>query len=146
MFIMIPLIQKDLDVFRELVCNTHRIRAQKDTILTDGIPNHMYSFPEQYGLEECGLFGTPTTISDLAWFLLLVIFSLTFHFHFITGLPTTEEQLKEVATQSGMLTVSDDFLQPKFRAECGCVLPDSEMIRPHECRDAYICLKNNFQL
>ena len=67
-FIMIPLIQKDLDVFRESVWNTHRIRAQKDTILPDGIPNHTYSFPEQYGLEECGLFGTPDTISDLAFF------------------------------------------------------------------------------
>ena len=66
-FIMIPLIQKDLDVFRESVWNTHRIRAQ-DTILPGGIPNHMYSFPEQYGPEECGLCGTPDTISDLAIF------------------------------------------------------------------------------
>ncbi|KAM7427620.1 hypothetical protein ABFA07_021268 [Porites harrisoni] len=114
-FIMIPLIQKDLDVFKESVWNTHRIRAQKDTILPDGIPSHMYSFPEQYGLEECGL-------------------------------PVTEEQLKEAATQSGVLTVPDDFLQPEFRAECECVLPDSETIRPHECRDAYIYFKNNFQL
>ena len=66
---MIPLIQKDLDVFRESVWNTHRIGAQKDTNLPDVIPNHMYSFPEKYGLEECGLFRTPNTISDLAFFL-----------------------------------------------------------------------------
>lgn len=66
---MIPLIQKDLDVFRESVWNTHRIRAQKDTILPDSIPNHMYSFPEQYGLEECGLYTTPNAISDLLFFL-----------------------------------------------------------------------------
>ncbi|KAK3744750.1 hypothetical protein QZH41_003386 [Actinostola sp. cb2023] len=46
--------QKELDVFRETVWNTHRIRAQKDTVLPDGIPDHIYNFPEQYGLEECG--------------------------------------------------------------------------------------------
>ena len=80
------------------------------------------------------------------FFLVLVIFSLTCHLHFITGLPVTEEQLKEAATQSGVLTVSDDFLPPEFRAECERVLPDSQTIRPHECRDAYIYLKNNFQL
>ena len=79
-------------------------------------------------------------------FLVLIIFSLTFHLHYITSLPVTEEQLKEAATQSGVLTVPDDFLQPEFRAECERVLPDSETIRPHECRDAYIYLKNNFQL
>lgn len=58
----------------------------------------------------------------------------------------TEEQLKEVATQSGVLTVPNDFLQPEFRAECERLLPDRVRIRPHECRDAYIYLKNNFQL
>ena len=63
-FIMIPLIQKDLDVFRESVWNTHRIRAQKDTCLPDGIPNHMFSFPEQYGLEECGMFRTSSNLNQ----------------------------------------------------------------------------------
>lgn len=53
-FIMIPLIQNELDIFRNTVWNSHRIRAQKNTILPDGIPNHIYSFPGQYGLEECG--------------------------------------------------------------------------------------------
>ena len=62
-FIMIPLIQKDLAVFRESAWNTHRIRAQKDTILPHSIPNHIYSFPEQYGLEECGMFRTPNNLN-----------------------------------------------------------------------------------
>jgi hypothetical protein len=51
---MVPVVQKELDTFRETIWNTHQIRAQKDTILPDGVPNHIYSFPEQYGLEECG--------------------------------------------------------------------------------------------
>ena len=32
---MVPLVQKELDVFRETVWNTHRIRAQKDTVLPE---------------------------------------------------------------------------------------------------------------
>ena len=69
-----------------------------------------------------------------------------FHVHYISGLPVTEEQLQEATTQSGVLTVPDDFLQPEFRAEWECVSPDSETIRPHDRRDAYIYLKRNFQL
>ena len=58
-FIMVPLVQKELDVFRETVWNTHRIRAQKDTVLPDGIPDNIYNFPEQYDLEDCGKCYTP---------------------------------------------------------------------------------------
>jgi len=79
-------------------------------------------------------------------YLILLIFSLIVYFNYITGLPVTEEQLKEAATQSGVLTFPDDFLEAEFRAECERVLPDSETIRPHECRDAYMYLKSNFQL
>jgi len=79
-------------------------------------------------------------------YLILLIFSLIVYSNYITGLPVTEEQLKEAATQSGVLTFPDDFLEPEFRAECERVLPDSETIRPHECRDTYMYLKSNFTL
>ena len=55
-FVMVPLIQKELDVFRKTVWNTHRIRVQKETTLPSGIPDHIYGFPEEYDLEECGMF------------------------------------------------------------------------------------------
>ena len=51
---MVPLIKKELDLFKDTIWNVHRIRAQKDTILPDGIPDHMFNFPERYGLQECG--------------------------------------------------------------------------------------------
>ena len=51
---MIPIIQKELEEFKNTVWNTHRIRFQKETVLPDGMPEHIYSFPEKYGLEECG--------------------------------------------------------------------------------------------
>lgn len=54
-FIMVPLIQKELNIFRETVWNTHRIRAQRDIALPDGIPHRIYNFPVNYGLEECGM-------------------------------------------------------------------------------------------
>ena len=56
-FLMIPLLQRELDVFKESVWNTHRIRAQKNTNLPAGVPNHIYSFPELYELEDKGKFN-----------------------------------------------------------------------------------------
>ena len=31
------------------------MRKQKDARLPKGIPDHLYSFPEKYGAEECGM-------------------------------------------------------------------------------------------
>lgn len=53
-FILIPLLQKELNTFKDTIWNTHRIRQQKDTELPNGVPNHIYSFPEEYGFEDCG--------------------------------------------------------------------------------------------
>lgn len=55
---MVPLIQSQLDEFQNIVWNPHRIRYQKDTVMADGIPNHMYDFPLKYGMEECGKLKT----------------------------------------------------------------------------------------
>ena len=61
-YIMIPVVEKEVIDFKDIVWNTHRIRAQKDTFLPNGIPNHVYSFPEKYGLEECGI---PSYITEM---------------------------------------------------------------------------------
>ena len=53
-FVMIPLLQNELDTFKHAVWNTHRIRPQKDQLLPNGVPNHIFDFPEEYGLEDCG--------------------------------------------------------------------------------------------
>ena len=39
----------------------------------------------------------------------------------------TEEQLREVAMESGVLDVDDDFLDADFRAKCEQIMPDKEM-------------------
>lgn len=54
-YIMIPLIQNQLDEFKSMIWNPHRIRYQKETYMADGIPNHIYEFPVKYELEECGM-------------------------------------------------------------------------------------------
>ena len=55
-YVMIPLIQQELDEFKDTVWNVHRIRKQKDTLLPDGAqPSIIYDFPEKFGLENCGL-------------------------------------------------------------------------------------------
>ena len=46
--------QTELDTFKDTIWNAHKIRQQKDTVLPAGIPDHIYSFPEEYGLKECG--------------------------------------------------------------------------------------------
>ncbi|XP_067040998.1 uncharacterized protein [Acropora muricata] len=104
-FIMVPLIQKELAIFREIVCNSHTIRAQRHTALPDRIPDHIYNYPEKYGLEE-------------------------------SGLPVTEEQLQEVAIESGVLRIPDDFLTLEFREECERIIPDNDTIKPDEWKDA----------
>lgn len=61
-YIMIPVVEKEVNDFKDIVWNTHRIRAQKDAFLPNGIPNHVYSFPGKNGLEECGM---PSYITEI---------------------------------------------------------------------------------
>jgi hypothetical protein len=54
---MVPVMQKEINNF-VLLWNNHRIRKQADTLLPDGIPNHIYNFPDNYGVKECGMYGS----------------------------------------------------------------------------------------
>ena len=53
-YVMILIMQREVNTFVDVVWNCHRIREQRDTFLPDGVPNHIYSFPDKYGLEDCG--------------------------------------------------------------------------------------------
>ena len=48
-----PPMQNQLYIFKDKIWNTHRIRKQKDAELPAVILNHMYSFPQEYEMEEC---------------------------------------------------------------------------------------------
>ncbi|ESO92960.1 hypothetical protein LOTGIDRAFT_161986 [Lottia gigantea] len=53
-FVYVPIMQKELDIFRKNVWNTHRGGIQKDKCLPAGVPEHIYHFPEKYGGKPCG--------------------------------------------------------------------------------------------
>ena len=52
-FIYIPIVQREVNVFIQL-WNNSRTRLQKKTLMPDGIPNYIYSNPEEYGLVDKG--------------------------------------------------------------------------------------------
>ena len=49
-FIMVPHIQREVDIIKDNVWNIHRIRDQKDVYFPSGVSNHIYNFPEEYNL------------------------------------------------------------------------------------------------
>ncbi|ESO91858.1 hypothetical protein LOTGIDRAFT_163218 [Lottia gigantea] len=64
-FVYVPIMQKELDIFRENVWNTHRGRKQKDKCLPAGVPEHIYHFPEKYGGKPCGITLTEEQLADV---------------------------------------------------------------------------------
>jgi len=54
----------------------YRIREQKNTLLPDGVPDHIYEFPEKYGLAEYGLAECGMCAETFALLLLPSVFFL----------------------------------------------------------------------
>ena len=54
------------------------------------------------------------------------------------GFRVTKEQLQH------NLDIQEDFLEPHFRNQCERLTPVYNTIKPHECKDAYLYLKNHF--
>ena len=61
------------------------------------------------------------------------------------ALHVTEDQLQEVAEMSGVLEVSENFLDDAFRLECERHIPNTDEIIPAEASNAYLFLKANFE-
>ena len=47
-YVFLPIVQRECDIFVKY-WNCHRIRGQDKLEIPAGIPDHMFSFPEQYG-------------------------------------------------------------------------------------------------
>ncbi len=60
------------------------------------------------------------------------------------GFPLTEELVKNVAEESGVLELTDNFISAEFRAKCISIIPYPDQVEPNECYDAFIYLKTNF--
>ncbi|KXJ10617.1 hypothetical protein AC249_AIPGENE2744 [Exaiptasia diaphana] len=65
-YVYLPVVQKELDLFRECIWNNHRTRKQKGKELPAGVPEHIYQFPEKYGGEECGIPVTEEQLLEVA--------------------------------------------------------------------------------
>jgi hypothetical protein len=64
-YVYIPIIQRECDIFVSN-WNSHRIRHQDDLSLPTGVPNHMFSFPENYGGNHCGIPVTQDALEEVA--------------------------------------------------------------------------------
>ena len=53
-YVYIPIVQRECYTFVDY-WNSHRIRAQEKLEIPTGIPNHMFSFPENYGATNKGI-------------------------------------------------------------------------------------------
>lgn len=62
----IPVIQKELNVFRASVWNSHRIRKQNNKELPVGVPEHIYTCPERHGGAACGFRVTEEQLREVA--------------------------------------------------------------------------------
>ena len=67
-YVYIPVVQKELDVFRVSVWNNHRVRKQNGKELPTGVPEHIYTCPEQHGGEKCGIPITDQQLQEVAEF------------------------------------------------------------------------------
>ena len=67
-YVYIPMVQKELDVFRVSVWNNHSVRKQKDKELPTGVAEHIYAFQEQHGGKKCGIPVTEEQLQEVAEF------------------------------------------------------------------------------
>jgi hypothetical protein len=110
-YVYIPVVQRELDVFRECVWNNHRTRTQKGKELPAGVPEHIFHFPEKYGGEQCGI--------DI----------------------TEEQLLEVAELSNVIMEDTDDYLRPAVCKECEKHLPKMDEIKPSDAKDAYLYLK-----
>ena len=65
---------------------------------------------------------------------------------YILGCDVSEGQLEEVANESGVLSVNDDFLEPEFRQACEEVIPTPADVDCTDVQNAFIYLKENITM
>ena len=64
-YVFIPIFQRECDIFVKY-WNSHRIRGQDKVELPTGVPEHMFSFPEQYGGKNMGIMLSKDQLTEVA--------------------------------------------------------------------------------
>ncbi|KAK7016029.1 hypothetical protein R3P38DRAFT_3321518 [Favolaschia claudopus] len=63
-WVFIPWLQRELDAYRDRVNNTAK-RADRNKVLPHGVPNHMYEFPENYGVLDFKVKVDPEAVAHV---------------------------------------------------------------------------------
>ena len=64
-YLFISVTQRECDVFAR-IWNSHRLRQQFGLQLPHGIPNHLYSFPKEYGATEKSISLSESDLVEVA--------------------------------------------------------------------------------
>ena len=62
----------------------------------------------------------------------------------LTGIPVTENMLRKVAELSHVYEVGDNYLPEAFMEEYQHIIAKPEDIKPRDCVNAFIYLKENY--
>ncbi len=58
--------------------------------------------------------------------------------------PVPEDRLKDAAMQSGLLDFNEEYIPSDVEARCKEVIPDPTAVKPKDCADAFLYLKNMY--
>ena len=65
-FVYSPIIQQQLDIFKDTVWNSYRGRTQKDKGLPCGIPEHICNSLEKHGEENCSYYLSDAQLLEVS--------------------------------------------------------------------------------
>lgn len=114
-YVYIPIIQKELDIFKNVVWNHSRGRTQKGKALPTGIPEVMFEHPEGCNPpgEDYGCFIPPEAFTEIS-------------------------QMPRIAE---FLNNSFDFMDPEVRLLCERLIPNPSLHKSHEADMVYSNLR-----
>ena len=110
--VYIPVVQRECNIFVRY-WNSHRIRGQDKLEIPAGVPDHMFSFPEQYGGTNLGI---PLSKDELA----------------------EVDELSGVMNGDVF-----DFIEARVRRECQQLISNPERVESKDAMEAFRFLKRN---
>ena len=113
-YVFIPVVQRECDIFVRY-WNSHRIRGQDQLEIPAGVPDHIFSFPEQYGGTNMGI---PLHKDEL------------------------KEVAELSGVMNGDVF---DFIDPRVRRECLQLLSNPERVESKNAIEAFRFLRRNIK-
>ena len=111
-YVFIPIVQRECDIFVKY-WNCHRIRSQDKLEISAGVPDHIFSFPEQYWGTNMGIPLSNDQLREVA-------------------------EVSGVMDEDVL-----DFIDPRVKRECLQLLPNPEKVESKNAIEAFRFLKRN---